>query len=510
MRARAGADNVSGDLVTLFSGVSQNVLGIVVAALAMFAVQVLMTRALGPDGFGVVTVLTQAAFVASFLTRGGMDMAVLRDVAVDAGTERLDRVRVPVARAALIAVALSAAAALAVVALGDTVLVALSLPIESNRAPLAAAALALPFLALANVWLAATRGLKIMRYTLYVFWAGQNLGWIVLTVLLWAFSTSATSSVLAYSLSWLGAAAAAGYFWRRESRGWVATPPRPGWFSALMRYAGPRAPAALFAQLLFWTDLFVVTRFVGQTEIGIYAAALRAGQVVVVFLASVNLMFGPFVADLHNRGRTRHLDRLYKTVTRWLVAATLPAFLLIAVAPEAVLAIFGPDFTAGRAALLILIAGQLANVVTGSAGFILIMVGRTGYDLAIYTVSILLDLGLALWLCPRYGIEGAAIASAVTFTASNAARLLLVRVFVGIQPYDRHYLRLLAPAASGAIAMWVAHALTGGGLLDVVVTGALGTLAYGASFLAVGATPEERAGVRALLSRFRAGGPPRS
>jgi O-antigen/teichoic acid export membrane protein len=499
--ASSGASKASGDIVALFSGVSQNVLGIVVAAVAMFAVQVLMTRALGPDGFGVVTVLTQAAFVASFLTRGGMDMAVLRDVAVDAGAGRLDRVRAPVARAALIAATLSAAAAVAIIAFGDAVLALLSIPGESHGGSLAAAAVALPCLALTNVWLAATRGLKIMRYTLYVFWAGQNLGWIALTILLWAFSTSATSSVLAYSLSWLGAAAAAGYFWRRESRGWAVTPPRPGWLSDLARYAGPRAPAALFAQLLFWTDLFVVTRYVSEAEVGVYSAALRAGQIVVVFLASVNLMFGPFVADLHNRGRIQHLDRLYKTVTRWLVAATLPAFLLIAVAPEAVLAIFGPEFAGGRAALLILIAGQLANVVTGSAGFILIMVGRTGYDLAIYTGSIILDLGLAFWLCPRYGIEGAAVASAVTFTSSNAARLLFVRKFVSIQPYDRNYLRLIAPAAIAAVVMWMAHAATGGGLLDVVVTGALGTLAYGLAFVAWGATPEERAGVRALVGR---------
>ena len=154
-----------------------------------------------------------------------------------------------------------------------------------------------------------------------------------------------------------------------------------------------------------------------------------------------------------------------------------------------------------------MIAGQLANVVTGSAGFILIMVGRTGYDLAIYTGSILLDLGLAFWLCPRYGIEGAAVASAVTFTSSNAARLLFVRKFVSIQPYDRYYLRLIAPATIAAVVMWIAHAATGGGLLDVVVTGALGTLAYGLAFVAWGATPEERAGVHALVGRRRGRSP---
>jgi O-antigen/teichoic acid export membrane protein len=502
--SRAEAGRPTGDLTALLSGVSQNVAGLVVAALAMLAVQVLMTRALGPRGFGTVTVLTQGAFVASFLTRAGMDMAVLRDVAVEAGTQRLDRVRAPVARAALIAAAISALVALALVATGDTLLDAFSIPAEGNRWAVPAAALALPCLALTNVWLAATRGLKIMRYTLYVFWAGQNVGWILLTLLLWIFSTSATSSILAYSLSWLGAAAAAAYFWMREGRDWAVTPLRPGWLPELVKYAGPRAPAALFGQLLFWVDLFVVTRYVSDAEVGVYSAALRAGQVVMVFLASVNLMFGPYVADLHNRGETEHLDRLYKTLTRWLVAATLPAFLLIAVTPETVLAVFGPDFGAGRAALLILLGGQLANVITGSAGFILIMVGRTGYDLAVYSGSLILNLVLALWLCPRFGIEGAAVANAVTFAASNCARLLLVRRFVRIQPYDAYYARLLAPAAIGGIAMVSVHALTEGtGVADLVATGALGTLAYGLAFVALGATPAERVGLRGVVDRLR-------
>ncbi|MDQ4057991.1 MAG: hypothetical protein M3124_02590, partial [Actinomycetota bacterium] len=82
-----------GDYRTILSGTAQNVVGIGVAAAALLVIQVLMTRILGSAGYGVVTVLTQAAFVASFATRAGMDMAVLRDVAVDAGTGEWRRIR---------------------------------------------------------------------------------------------------------------------------------------------------------------------------------------------------------------------------------------------------------------------------------------------------------------------------------------------------------------------------------------------------------------------------------
>ena len=493
------------DYLSILSGTSQNIIGIVVAAIATFAVNILMSNTLGPEAFGVVTVATQAAFVVSFATRAGMDMAVLRDVAVEVGEQRYDRIRVPVSRATWIGAAVSALVGIGVAVAAEPVAGMFSLDEAQGVRVVRMAAIGLPFLALANVWLSATRGLKIMRYTLYVFWAGQPILWIILMLAGWIVARTSWMSTLAYSASWIVAAAAAGFFWRRESRGWPASPMGPGALTRLFRYAGPRAPAALFSQLLFWTDLFVLTRYASRLEVGVYSAALRAGQVIVLFLTSVSLMFSPFVADLHNRGETARLDKLFKRLTRWTIVATMPAFLLLLVAPEEALRIFGSRFSEGQAALLILIAGQFINIATGSVGFVLIMVGRTGWDLAVYAASLALNLGLAFWLCPRYGMEGAAIANAVTFALSKWARLALVKRFVDIQPYDRDYFRLVVPTLVTLAVMWVVHnAVEAGWMIDLVATGLAGAVVYGASYLLWGLTPAERMGARSAIASLRA------
>lgn len=490
--------------MSILSGTSQNVAGIVIAALATLAAQLVLTNALGADGYGVVTVITQALFVASFATRAGMDMAVLRDVAVEGGVGRWERIRVPVARAALIAGTVSTVVALAVFAGADAVRSMFSVPENLGDNVVEVAAIGLPFLALANVWLSATRGLKIMRYTLYVFWAGQPVLWVLLMVFGFRIDETTWMAVLTYSLSWVLAAAAAFYFWKRESREWEAAPLEPGGLSRLIRYAGPRAPAALFSQLLFWTDLFVLTRYVTDDEVGVYSAALRAGQVLVLFLTSVSLMFSPYVADLHNRGERARLDKLFKTLTRWTMAATLPLFLALTVAPDSALRIFGGEFVGGKTALLILLAGQFVNIATGSVGFILIMVGRTGWDLVVYACSLVVSLSLAFILCPRYGIEGAAIANAVTFGASNIARLLLVRRFVDISPYERSYARLIPPAAIALGLMWLVHRVVEGAWwADLVATTFMGVVTYGVAFLLLGLTPQERAGLTTLVAKVR-------
>ena len=120
---------------------------------------------------------------------------------------------------------------------------------------------------------------------------------------------------------------------------------------------------------------------------------------------------------------------------------------------------FGPSFVAGADELRILIVGMIVPVMVGTVGFILIMAGRTGWDLLVYIGGFAIDVGLALALArPEVlGIRGAAIAQAVTLTISALARLFLVRRFLRIWPFDAWYLRLLVPTVLGGVVMYAVH-----------------------------------------------------
>ena len=85
---------------------------------------------------------------------------------------------------------------------------------------------------------------------------------------------------------------------------------------------------------------------------------------------------------------------------------------------------FGPGFADGDEALRILIVGMIVPVMVGTVGFILIMAGRTGWDLVVYLGSFAIDVGLALALARPdvLGIRGAAIAQAATLTVSARSR----------------------------------------------------------------------------------------
>ncbi|MBI3648964.1 MAG: polysaccharide biosynthesis C-terminal domain-containing protein [Actinobacteria bacterium] len=505
LAAALGLGEGTRDHVTILAGTGQNIVGLGIFVLATFGMNVVIARAFGKGSaaFGQITVATQLAFVVGAATRFGMDMAAVRRVAIEVGKGEGGRSRAVVR----IAVRVALAASLGVAALALLLAGPLSRLLHAPSSAYRAAAAALIFVALAQVYLGGSRGLKIMRHTLYAYWVGQSISWIVLTLLAWAaFGRTVPVTVLAYGASWVLATLVAWAFWMKETARFPEQlPAEQGEARALLRYGAPRAPAALLSQALFYTDLFVLSHYLrpGDPALSVYAASVRVAQALVLFLTAVSYMFSPFVADLHERGERDKLNGLFKTITRWTLAGTIPLLLLFVIAPAPVLRVFGSSYDTGTSWLRILLIGQIVNVSVGAAGFILIMVGRTGWDLAVYATSFAIDLAIAIVLVPHLGPTGAAIAQATTLVFSNVLRLYLVWRYVGIQPYNRYYARLALPAAITAGFMAAAHGMFSSRAwpVDLVGTGAVGAFVYLTAFLLFGLTPTEKGALMRFLQR---------
>jgi O-antigen/teichoic acid export membrane protein len=492
---------------TLAAGTALNVAGLCAGVAAAVGTQILLGRTLLPGAFGIVTVAVQVAFVVGAGSRFGMDMASVRLVAIGRGAGASGHLRSLVDRCALVAFAASLAAV--------GLLLAVAPFLGDYARPLVLAAAGVPFIALTSVYLGATRGLAQMRQTLYVFWIGQPVLWIVLAGAALALGGAEDAVVLAYGASWLVAAVGARLLWRREASAFAGRQATWPEVREAIRFGLPRAPAALLAQAIFWADLWVLAAFEQGNDLDAYAAAARISQVVLLFLTSVGLVFSPFAADLHARGQRARLDELFKRSTRWAVTATLPLLIVLFVAAGDVLEAFSGRYEVGETALRILVVGQAANVLTGSVGFILIMTGFTLVDLVDNALGIALLVAAAVALTSAFGIEGTAVAAAVSVAAVNVLRLIQVRRRIGIQPYERVYLRLVLPAGAAALAAAAAHALLAGRSwwASLAVTGACALALY-AALLPLAVPAGERAAIsrrlRTMTRRRPAEPPPAS
>lgn len=98
------------------------------------------------------------------------------------------------------------------------------------------------------------------------------------------------------------------------------------------------------------------------------------------------------------------------------------------------LSLFGSEFTVGYSALVILTVGQLVNALAGSVGFIMTMTGHQREAAWVTFGSTVLNISLNAILIPRFGIEGAATATAFTTALMNIVMFGYVQKRLQLNP----------------------------------------------------------------------------
>jgi O-antigen/teichoic acid export membrane protein len=198
--------------------------------------------------------------------------------------------------------------------------------------------------------------------------------------------------------------------------------------------------------VLSQADKIVLGYYLSTTQVGIYAVAMALVGFVPVALQSVNQIFSPGIAELHANGNHSLLQRLYTTLTKWILALTIPLGLTIVILARPLMGIFGPAFEAGAVVLIIGTIGQLVNCAVGSVGYLLLMSGHQNQMVKIQTINAVLMITMSVILVPRFGIRGAACAAAVSVAVTNLWSLRVVYRRLRLFPYDASYLKLLLPA----------------------------------------------------------------
>jgi len=212
--------------------------------------------------------------------------------------------------------------------------------------------------------------------------------------------------------------------------------------------------------LMAQADKITLGYFLGAKQVGIYAVAAALVAYVPIALNSVNQIFAPTISDLHTRGDYPVLLRLFQTLTKWVIAVTLPLAAVIVVFARPVMGIFGRDFEVGWPILIIGTVGELVNCGVGSVGFLLLMSGHQRRLMKIQIVSAVVVVILNVLLVPHWGILGAAVAAATTNVITNAWYLLQVRSVLHLSPYNRSYFRLVVPTLSTVGVLWALYAMT--------------------------------------------------
>jgi O-antigen/teichoic acid export membrane protein len=143
-------------------------------------------------------------------------------------------------------------------------------------------------------------------------------------------------------------------------------------------------------------------------------------------MPAVNSAFAPLIADLHHRGRTDSLRRVYAVAASWNVRLTVLIFAVLLAFPAELLSLFGGGFAIAAAVTVILAVGKFIVAATDPCDLMLDTSGRPAWSMASNIGGLVANVLLNLWWIPEYGIVGSAAAWAVSLTLVNLVRILAV------------------------------------------------------------------------------------
>jgi O-antigen/teichoic acid export membrane protein len=186
---------------------------------------------------------------------------------------------------------------------------------------------------------------------------------------------------------------------------------------AVARYSAPTYLSNLSQFLVYRLDLFLVGYFVGQRGVGLYALAVSLAQLLWIPAQATSTALLPDVASQQDAsGRNASVTARVTRVTLLLcggaaVCLSIGALLFLPL-------VYGEQFRPAITPLVLLLPGTVilgAAFVTSSY---IAAVGRPELNMWISLVTLTITGTLDVLLIPRIGINGAAIASTISYTVS--------------------------------------------------------------------------------------------
>jgi O-antigen/teichoic acid export membrane protein len=184
--------------------------------------------------------------------------------------------------------------------------------------------------------------------------------------------------------------------------------------------------------VLEWTDTIMLGMYRTAEEVGVYSVAMKVAILTFIMLYAINSIAAPKFAEIYGKGDKKDFELIVKQSTKLIFWSSLPIILSIFLFPSFILGIFGQQFTIGVHALLILTFGQFIRAISGSVGYILQMTGRQRIFQNILISGAVINIGLNALLIPRYGINGAAIASTISTIFWNLTSVLFIKFHLNI------------------------------------------------------------------------------
>ncbi len=440
-----GKELKAGALVNLFG---------VIGKMAAPILLVVVNRLYGTDIFGLfITANIAIEIIIAFLTSGFKDGAMIF-VSRYADDEEHDNLYISLANAFTWSIGISLIVLIISIIFGDDLLhIAYKEEFNTGLSIMFKyMILAVPFMAFERIVLAATQGLKIMKYDAISNGWLRPIALLITSIFFWTLEPGVLGMALAYFSSQLLLFCISVYFYTRELswpklfRGFLKFKINV----ELLDFAIPQSINMTLNRFITGIDILMLPLFgVSPTVVGFYGA----GSMIIREIRSIKMVFStafaPFIVRLHKEQKFEELSHHFSKTIGWIATLAIPVILLITIFKAQLLGIIHPNYTENTTFMYFLLPIPYLFCSFSLAGNVVAMTGHSRLTLMNSIIVASTNIVLNIFLIPPFGLIGAAIASAIAMLILNISEVVEARIVAQTKIYITDIVR---PHLSGLAA----------------------------------------------------------
>ncbi len=183
-------------------------------------------------------------------------------------------------------------------------------------------------------------------------------------------------------------------------------------------------------------DVIILAQFLPLSAVGVYGLAALFPLVIETPLNSLEKIAGPKLTEAMSKGNQKDLSVIYKESAHHLLVIGGWLFLMVVLNIRDFLNLLPVEFQSAYGLVYILATGNLVNMATGVNNPLVYYSDHYKIGITLLLSTLVLAVLNYYLFIPRFGLEGAAIATVLSNLVMNLAKTLIIWWKFQINPFD--------------------------------------------------------------------------
>ena len=183
-------------------------------------------------------------------------------------------------------------------------------------------------------------------------------------------------------------------------------------------------------------DIMMIGSMLDLEQVAFYTIAFFIGNAIMVPAKSIAAISIPLIAKAWEKNDLDEIQTIYSksSINQLIIGGVF--FLCIWLNIDAVFSLLPEKFQAGKWVVFYIGLSQLFNMSAGLNGEIIINSKYYRYDLFASVFLVFVTIATNFLLIPEYGINGAAMATAISILLFNCSRFIIIKVKMNMHPFS--------------------------------------------------------------------------